>query len=626
MESPQFFFISLALVFTFLASCNPAPAHNGPSSCLNSTERNALLALAGQFNNSFLNSNWISLQSHTPQWHGIRCSNGRVAGIVLESMGLAGKVKPDALAGLTELSILSFKNNSISGNLMDLSHNQKLRKIDLSGNMFDGLISDSLTKLNSLETLQLQDNRLTGSIPEFTQSSLGEFNVSNNRLSGPIANTGVLQSFSFSSFSGNRELCSSPSFAACKIANNTTSSGGTNNGDSSPSKSPYGPVFLALGVVGFVFLSFLSVIYFRKSRRLKRKTKKRSSVSREAVVEKIDEKKEVEASERCDKGSLTFIGEEGDGGFELNDLLKASAEGLGRGNFGKCYKAVLNDGSAMVVKRLRDLKPLSQDEFTKQLEAIADLKHPNLLPLTAFCYSKDEKLLVCKFASNGNVYNRIHGGRGTKERVPFRWNQRLSVARGAARALEYLHHSPISNPQAIVPHGNLKSTNVLLDGNDRVLVCDYGLGSLVSLPLVAQRMVAYRSPEYLSHKRVSKKSDVWSYGSLLLELLTGRMSALAAPQGVGNAVDLASWVHRAVREEWTVEVFDLEILAQRSANHSMLRLLQIAIRCCDKSPGKRPEMSEVAREVENIKMAVDSEEEDDGSVDQSFTDDSQVSA
>lgn len=208
-------------------------------------------------------------------------------------------------------------------------------------------------------------------------------------------------------------------------------------------------------------------------------------------------------------------------------------------------------------------------------------------------------------------------GRGSRDRIPFRWSSRLSVARGVARALEYLHlHATLP-----VPHGNLKCPNVLLDENDAVLVADYGLTSLIALPIASQRMVSYKSPEYQIAKRVSRKSDVWSYGCLLLELLTGKISAYTSPPGV-NGVDICSWVHRAVREEWTAEIFDGEISMNRATGaHGMLRLLQIAMRCCDKSPEKRPEMTEVVREVENITV-MESEDEDDLSLDRSLTDDS----
>lgn len=204
------------------------------------------------------------------------------------------------------------------------------------------------------------------------------------------------------------------------------------------------------------------------------------------------------------------------------------------------------------------------------------------------------------------------GGRGN-DRIRFRWSARLSVARSVARALEYLHNNTKS--QSIAPHGNLKSTNVLLNSNEMVLVTDYGLTSLIAQPIAAQRLVSSKSTEYQATKRVSKKSDVWSYGLLLLELLTGRVSIHSAPPGT-NGVDLYGWVHRAVREEWTAEVFDIEISANRNAGPGMLELLRIAMRCCDKSPDNRPEMTEVVREVENIRV-VESEDEDESISDES---------
>ncbi|XP_057465755.1 probable LRR receptor-like serine/threonine-protein kinase At4g31250 [Actinidia eriantha] len=605
MGSPQFF--TFLLLISLLASNRHVIAQNESLSGFNGTERDALLALKHEFNNSILNDNWESIMCYLdkpPKWIGIQCVNGRVSGIVLENMGLSGNIKHDALFNLTQLSIISFKNNSISGNIMDFSHNEKLTQIDLSGNKFDGMIQDSLLPLKFLESLQLQDNMLIGSIPPFSQPSLRKFNVSNNRLSGPIPNTTVLQSFSFSSFSGNPDLCGSPSHTTCDEISKSHES----------IESRFGVLLVVIYVTGIVVLGVLFIIYYRKSKKLKMEMKKMNLVEEGADKGRKSIEMGKKSVDEEKRGKLIFM--ESEVRFELNDLLKASAKALGNGNFGNCYKTRLDDGRTVVVKRLRDLKPLSHDEFSKQVEAIADQKHPNLLPLMAYYYSIEEKLLIYTYVSNGNVYNRLHGGRRTKDRVPFRWSTRLSVARAVARALDHLHRNPTTHHP--LPHGNLKSSNVLLHQNDAVLVSDHGLAALIAVPIATLRLVAYKSPEYQNHKKVSAKSDVWSYGCLLLELLTGRVSSHANPQGV----DLGNWVHRAVREEWTAEIFDLEILGQGSANHAMLRLLEIAVQCCDRAPEKRPEMGEVVREVESITVAVDSEDDENVSLDRSLIDDS----
>ncbi|XP_016458891.2 pollen receptor-like kinase 4 [Nicotiana tabacum] len=652
MGSCSNFFKYYVILLFLVKLCTMAIAQDGSANGFDGAEREALIAIKADFNNAKVLKSWTGLMcylNNTPSWYGISCINGRVTGLRLENLGLIGKLKLDALFNLTQLRTLSFKNNSISGNLMDFSKNKNLKDINLSANRFDGEISHSLLTLNLLESLQVQNNNLNGPIPRFNQSTLIVFNVSYNNLSGEITNTTALLKFGTSSYLGNQELCGPPfSNTTCTIKNNDTSAPGpsddSHNDSSNNSKSSmWTPILIVINVVGMVVLLFLFIYYFKKSKKLKKMLTNMKSMEMEKIeTSKMEtttptetrsmetrsvESRSVGSEVELEKGKLIFLGSEIK--FELEHLLRASAEGLGKGNFGNCYKAMLVDGPTVVVKRLRDLKPLTNEEFVRQVRAIADQNHPNLLPLLGYYNTKDEKLLLLKFAPNGSLYNRIHGGKGTRDRIPFRWSSRLSVARGIARALEHLHlncsSSQAAATAAVVPHGNLKSSNVLLDENDDVRVADYGLTSLIALPIATQRMVSYRSPEYLGFKKVSKKSDIWSFGCLLLELLTGRISSHSAPPGVTGA-DLCSWVHRAVREEWTAEIFDTEIAVQRSANSGMLRLLQIAIRCCDKSPDKRPETSELVREVESIKGAVDSEDEEDLSLSMDITEDSIASA
>ncbi|MFS7967899.1 putative protein kinase RLK-Pelle-LRR-III family [Helianthus anomalus] len=593
-------------------------AQDGPEITIGFTEgeRYALLALKAGFHNAFLDERWQSFDCIN--WYGVKC-NGRVVGLTLDSLDIVGEIKLDALFNLTALSTMSLRNNSIFGQLMDFSKNPDLARLDLSGNKFGGLISPSLVNLVLLESLQLQENRLTGPIPWFDQSSLKEFNVSNNNLTGPIPNTSKLQSFSSSSYDHNSFLCGPPTSTKC---------GPTSQDDASSSKSPVNSTLLIFNILGLFILLVLLMLLYRKNKQLNQKFIEK--FEKKNVTQEDDEEQGHELPSsvvpgsvsqatmpKQDLGKLVFV--DGEPEFELGDLMTASAQSLGTGNFGNTYSARLDDGRNVIVKRLRDLKPLSRDEFMNHMKIIAAQKHPNLVPLLAYFYSNDEKLLVHKFIMNGNLFNRLHGGRGTGDRIPFRWGPRLAVARGVARAMEYLHNNLNTT---LVPHGNLKSSNVLIDENNMALVSDYGLTSIISNTVSIHRMVSFKSPEFVISKKVSKKSDVWSYGSLVMELLTGRVSVLSVPQD-NKAVDLCSWVHRAVREEWTAEIFDLELMVQRSAIHGMLKLLQLAVRCCDKVPEKRPNMSEVVKEVESIKVPnIDSESEEDLSLDRSLTDDS----
>ncbi|TYK15325.1 putative leucine-rich repeat receptor-like protein kinase [Cucumis melo var. makuwa] len=624
MEFSLFFFAAILLCGSVVAQIDTLVGFNGD-------ERDALYALKATFNDTFLNRNWTGTHCHNnqpPLWYGLQCVDGRVTAISLDGLGLVGKIKFSAFNKFTELSALSLKNNSLSGNVFSFTSNQKMKTLDLSSNAFDGSIPVSLVSLSSLESLQLQNNRLTGSIPELNQSSLALFNVSNNNLSGFIPRTKVLQSFGAGSYGGNPGLCGPPTDAVCnsfiKGSKNAAEPPDTNKATNDNSSSKAHVILLLILVIVLFFVAnlLLLLLYFKKHRELKELIKKLGSnetkeKKNESMIDISIQNQQPAAAAAADEGGKLIFTEEGEN-FQLGDLLKASAEGLGKGIFGNSYKAMLEGRPPIVVKRLRDLKPLTLDEFMKQVQLIAKLRHPNLLKLVAYFYTKEEKLLLYKYAEKGNLFDRIHGGRGVG-RVPFRWSSRLIVALGVARALEFLHLN--SKPSTMsVPHGNLKSSNVLLGENDEVLVSDYGFASLVALPIAAQCMVSYRSPEYQQMKRVSRKSDVWSFGCLLIELLTGKISSHSAPEE-SHGVDLCAWVNRAVREEWTAEIFDSEIASQRSAIPGMLNLLQIAIHCSNISPDKRPEMSEVVKEIENIKL-IENGEEYSSSFDRSLTDDS----
>lgn len=378
-------------------------------------ERDALLNLKNQFNSPFLDGNWTGIMCYmdaTPNWYGVQCVEGRVTGLILDSMGLVGEIQVDALVNLTELETLSFKNNSITANVtvMDFTHNKKLRTIDLSRNKFVGEIPSSLLYLNSLESLQLQENGLTGSIPGFSQSSLTSFNISHNNLSGKIPQTRTLQSFDLSSYFGNGNLCGSPTPTRCSDEHSAAEANSDNSNNKGNNHELFVVILVAADVVVLVVIILLLITYYKKYKKLRKLMKEKDITAKDEehdsmIVERETEKRIPEG----ERGNLVFVENDGIATFDLDDLLRASAEGLSKGNFGNCYKAMMEVGPAVVVKRLRDLKPLNRDEFVRQIKAIADQKHRNLLPLLAYFYSKDEKLFIYKLASNGNLFNRLHG-------------------------------------------------------------------------------------------------------------------------------------------------------------------------------------------------------------------------
>lgn len=430
---------SLLLLRSFSLAQNDSPALG-----YSVKERQALYALKAVFNSPFLNGVWNGPHCYydASQWYGVRCnSNGHVTEIALDNMELRGNIRSNTFTGFTELSVLSLKNNSVSGTEIDFSPNSMLTRVDLSGNMFSGQIPISLVGISVLESLLLQDNYFTGTIPEFDQSSLKEFDVSNNNLSGSIPKTRALQSFGRDSYDGNPGLCGPPSSTPCKSTKNDAAAEAPSDEKTDQGsflwslKHNLKAILLLLNVVLIALVIFLCLFYYSKARKLKKMTREHKE-REEKRTEKteLDQLNITEVEGDHDRqrsraisnnirnnisgqgsGKLVFMadnynhGQGSNSTFDMSDLLKASAEGLGQGTFGNCYKAMMEGKPVVVVKRLKNLKPMTDDEFSKQLSVIANLNHPNLLPLLAYYNKKDEKLLLYKYVERGNLFDRLHG-------------------------------------------------------------------------------------------------------------------------------------------------------------------------------------------------------------------------
>lgn len=176
----------------------------------------------------------------------------------------------------------------------------------------------------------------------------------------------------------------------------------------------------------------------------------------------------------------------------------------------------------------------------------------------------------------------------------------MRIALSAARGLAHLHVS------GKVVHGNIKSSNILLRPDHDACVSDFGLNPLFGTTTPPNRVAGYRAPELVETRKVTFKSDVYSFGVLLLELLTGKAPNQASLGEEG--IDLPRWVQSVVREEWTAEVFDVELMRYHNIEEEMVQLLQIAMACVSTVPDQRPAMPEVVRMIEEMNRA----ETDDG--------------
>ncbi|KAJ6807622.1 putative inactive receptor kinase [Iris pallida] len=603
-----------------------------------SADRSALLGLRAAVGRYALN--WTAASPCS--FAGVTCESGRVTVLRLPGAGLIGRIPAGVLGNLTALHTLSLRFNALAGPLpADVSSLSQLRNLYLQSNKFSGEIPDSLfslqnlvrlnladnnfsgeisprvSRLTRLGTLYLERNSLSGEIPAIDLPDLAQFNVSFNNLTGPVP--AKLRSMPAGSFLGTGLCGGSAPLGPCpgEIPPGAPEAPAKKRGISGGAVAG-----IAIGAaVAFLILFVLVVVLCRRGKARGGRSADVAAVERAPGSESevaLTDKRVVDAA-AAEPGlpvpaaaagkRLVFFGA-GPRVYDLEDLLRASAEVLGKGTFGTAYKAVLENGSVVAVKRLKEAS-ITEGEFREKIAAIGAMSHKNLVGLRAYYYSKDERLLVYEYMPMGSLSSLLHGNRGAG-RTPLNWDTRSSIALDAARGIEYIHST---SPAA--SHGNIKSSNILLDRSYEARVSDHGLATLASPTPIPNRVAGYRAPEVTDVRKVSQKADVYSFGVLLLELLTGKAPAQALLNEEG--VDLPRWVQSVVKEEWTSEVFDLELLRYQNVEEEMVQLLQLAIDCAAQYPDRRPSMSEVVGRIEEIRQSSmlasgDEKEEQTGSV------------
>ncbi|CAK8560478.1 unnamed protein product [Lathyrus sativus] len=560
--------------------------------------------------------------------------------ISLEDNSFAGPI-PE-LNRIGYLKGIYMSRNKFSGHIPKeyFQKMNSLKKVYLSDNEFTGEVPLSLADVPTLLELHLENNQFSGVIPNLNSPALVEFNVSNNNLEGEVPKS--LMRFSESSFLGNAGLCGEKFGTICGQTmmkkpvnapdiNNITQLNNHNNSNvyvSVPDQSKHRSLQIVGIVVTCVALIALAIFLFVRSRKEKEKEKSNEDGEKSGVesVNDCGESFEVQVSSnsicRSDisnnqaksdnlakKGSsnrrsssqgskgigeLVMMNEE-KGVFSMSDLMKASAEVLGNGGFGSSYKAVMSNGVAVVVKRTRELNAMGKDGFDAEMKMIGRLHHWNVLTPLAFHYRKDEKLVISEYVPRGSLLYLLHGDKGPSH-SELDWKTRLKIVQGIAKGMHYLH----TKLSCDLPHGNLKSSNVLLGPDYEPLLMDYGFIHLVNPSSYSNTLFAYKSPEALQNNQISPRSDVYCLGVVILEIITGKFPSQYLSNGKGGT-DLVQWVTSAISEGRELELLDPEIASKRDSLDDVKKLVYIGAACTESNPRKRLDMKEAARRIEEIK-------------------------
>lgn len=451
--------------------------------------------------------------------------------------------------------------------------------LDLSNNQLSGQIPPDLGNCKYLNKLVLANNKLSGPIP-FQLSNLdrlSSFYIANNGLSGPIPAT--LARFDESDFDGNNGLCGKPTGSNC-------------NGLSKRNLA----IIIAAGVFGAAASLLLGFgvwwWYFSRAGRRRKEGYGLGRADDGSWVDRLRAHKLTQVS--LFKKPLVKV--------KLADLLSATNNFSPENviistRMGITYKAMLPDGSQLAIKRLNTCK-LSEKLFRTEMNRLGKLRHPNLVPLLGYCVVEDEKLLVYKHMSNGTLYSVLH------EKTMFLdWPTRFRICLGAARGLAWLHHG-VEPPYL---HQNISSNVILLDEDLDARIIDFGLARLMSASESNESSfvngdlgeLGYIAPEYSSTMVASLKGDVYAFGVVLLELLTGQkpLEVGAAEEGFkGNLVD---WVNQLSSSGRITEAIDKD-LCGRGNDDDILRVLTVASNCVISRPRDRFSTYQVYESLNNM--------------------------
>ncbi|WJX56124.1 LRR receptor-like serine/threonine-protein kinase FEI 1 [Trifolium repens] len=513
------------------------------------------------------------------KWKGVKCDpkTKRVTHLILSSHNLIGTLSPD-LGKLEHLKVIDLHYNNLYGMIPpELGNCTELQGIFLQRNYIVGMIPSEIGNLSQLQNLDISDNLLTGNIPVSIGKlyNLKNFNVSTNYLVGPIPSDGVLANFTGSSFAGNPGLCGVQIESRCK----DDGSPGKISPDQQNGKKNNSARLLisASATVGALLLVALMCFWGC------------------FLYKKFGKNDRVSLAMDVGPGA-SIVMFHGDLPYSSKDIIKKletlnEEHIIGVGGFGTVYKLAMDDGNVFALKRIVKLNEGFDRFFERELAILGSIKHRYLVNLRGYCNSPTSKLLIYDYLPGGSLDEVLH-----ERSEQLDWDSRLNIIMGAAKGLAYLHHD--CSPRIV--HRDIKSSNILLDGKLDARVSDFGLAKLLEdeeshITTIVAGTFGYLAPEYMQSGRATEKTDVYSFGVLTLEVLSGKRPTDAS--FIEKGLNIVGWLNFLITENRPRDIVDP--LCDGVQVESLDVLLSMAIQCVSSSPEDRPTMHRVVQLLES---------------------------
>ncbi|CAN1297558.1 Probable LRR receptor-like serine/threonine-protein kinase IRK [Linum perenne] len=552
----------------------------------------------------------------------------------LSKNSLAGPI-PGAIGELKQLEVLDLSDNKFNGSIpMEIGAASSLKELKLdsnflsgqipnsigdcsslttlvaSGNILSGPIPAAMAKLTNLQYVDLSINSLSGSLPKQLANlpNIATFNISLNHLQGELPSGGFFNTISPSSVSGNPSLCGAVVNRTCHrvlpkpIVLNPDSTAESSTDGSLPRKLGHKRIILSVSsliAIGAAALIVVGVIAITVLNLRVQATTSRSAAA--LTFSAGDDGFSSSPTTDANSGKLVMFSGDPDFSAGTHALLNKDCE-LGRGGFGAVYRTVLGDGQPVAIKKLTVSSLVkSRDDFEREVKKLGKIRHRNLVQLEGYYWTPSLQLLIYEFLSGGSLYKHLHEGSGGHM---LSWNERFNLILGTAKGLAHLH-------QCNIIHYNIKSSNILIDGSGEPKVGDFGLARL--LPMLdryvlsskIQSALGYMAPEFACRTvKITEKCDVYGFGVLVLEIITGRKPVEYMEDDV---VMLCDTVRAALEEGKTEECID-ESLQGAFPTDEAIPVVKLGLICTSQVPSNRPDMSEVVNILEMIRCPSEGQE------------------